>query len=332
MRNLVILILIILICFSCNGQDYSIETKHLDCLIKSSQQIGIDLNKKCTDFEKHLVESGVLADKSGDSYYQIYKQIENVGDINFSFDYSLLDSIKMQSDTFGLQDMQFDCLKMAEKLKKSRKYRKSKIYKLKLAMDSIKASGDINVSNIASTISRILSPKDFEHDYYKMTTLILLATTKDSDSGISRSLLPRSKAEESVSIKKRNILHVYITSDIDSVYVNGKKILIAYLSAFAKEYIISDSLDSLKPELQLIQTDLLGECYQSKLIISMQNEKETKYKTYIDVQNQLVEAYNSARNDMALKYFKAEFDMLTNNQQRAIKELIPMRISEVETK
>jgi len=87
MRNILILIIFTLTINSCSGQDYSIESKHFDCIVKTSSELGVDLKKELSDFEEHLIESGVLADNSGESYYKIYEIIKETGDINFAFQY-----------------------------------------------------------------------------------------------------------------------------------------------------------------------------------------------------------------------------------------------------
>lgn len=329
MRHILTLILIISIS-SCFGQDYSIESKHFDCLVKTSYELGVDLKQELSDFENHLIKTGVLADNSGDSYYKIYETIRVTGDISFVFNYTFLDSIKLSIDNIEFGDLNTDCMKLAEKTQNTRKYRRSKLYQLKVSMDSIKNIANINAGEVAAVILRILSPKDFEQDYYKMTTLLLLATTQDIDSGIIRKLPPLSDKKENEPIEKRNLLVVYVTSDNDSVKVNDSKVSIEDLSKIVEKYIISDSKDNSLPELIPIQIDLIGNCYQSKLNISLQNDRETSYSTYIKVQNKLTDAYKKVRNDKAKEFFNLEFDKLSTEQQTSIKELIPMRISEAE--
>jgi hypothetical protein len=196
-------------------------------------------------------------------------------------------------------------------------------------MDSIRNIGNLNVSEVADIILRVLNPKDFEHDYYKMTALLMLATTQDSDSGVIGGL-PTTSNDGEKAIDKRNLLPVIITAENDSVILNDTKVSINELSEIVVNYIISDSNDITMPELIPIHIDLIGECFQSKLIISMQNDRGTSYNTYIKVQDKLTGAYKEVRNDKAIEYFDLEFDKLTTEQKEAIKELIPMRISEAE--
>lgn len=329
MRNILTLTFI-LILTSCHGQDYKIENQLLECLVSSAKTFGIDLKKEFNEFENYLVDSKVLKDKSGDSYYQIYKQIEKDGDVSFSFNYSLLDTIRLHSDSTDLQGIQTDCSNYFENILNSKDYKKSKLYKLNLAMDSIKKAGNINVSEIAKTITKVLTPKDFEQDYYKMTVMLTLIATQDVSSGLVRRLPPAPENIEKPSIKERNIVHIHVTNDSDSVFFNSRAISIKDLPQLTKDYILSDKYDTLKPELRFTDVENIGECYQSKLIISLSNDKKTKYDTYIKVQDQLLKAYELARNDMSKKYFNKQFNDLTDSEKKAIKELVPLRISEAE--
>ncbi len=220
MRNLFTLILIFILT-SCNGQDYKVEKQLFECLVTSAKAVGIDLKKELTDFENNLIVNKVLKDKSGESYYQIYKQIEKEGDINFSFNYSLLDTIMLHSDTIGLHEIQTDCSEYFSKILNSKDYKNSKLYSLNLAMDAIKETGDINVTTIASTITDVLSPKDFEQDYYKMTVMLTLIATQDVTSGLTRRLPPLPENEVKPFAKERNLVCIHVTNDSDSVFFNS---------------------------------------------------------------------------------------------------------------
>ena len=53
---------------------------------------------------------------------------------------------------------------------------------------------------------------------------------------------------------------------------------------------------------------------------------------YIAVQDQLTAAYNEMRNNKANEKWGKNFDELTPEQQEAVKDVIPMAISEAEPK
>ena len=76
-------------------------------------------------------------------------------------------------------------------------------------------------------------------------------------------------------------------------------------------------------EIQLIQTNGNGH------LIQLQSSRNASYDTYIHVQNQLVAAYNTLRNQRALNLLGKEFELCSNEQQKQIADELPMRISEV---
>ena len=69
-----------------------------------------------------------------------------------------------------------------------------------------------------------------------------------------------------------------------------------------------------------------------KAIISLQNDRGTSYKTYIQVQNELTAAYNELRNTAALSEFGSRYYDLPKSQQKIIRKKYPQKISEAEPK
>ena len=70
----------------------------------------------------------------------------------------------------------------------------------------------------------------------------------------------------------------------------------------------------------------------TKGVISLSNDLDTKYGTYIAVQNELVAAINELREELAKSKFQKAFIDLDKEQQDAIRDIYPSRISEAEPK
>ncbi len=208
-----------------------------------------------------------------------------------------------------------------EELINDPKYMQSKIYKLRSVLDSIRNIE--SVSSIASIITSILTPEDFDHSYYKMTALLFLAETN---------IIKKRRSfqeSEGVNVDKRNLLVVNVSTKEDSVTLNGEQVAIQDLPYIVTKYILSDGKDPSMPEMEPRHIDLIGDCHVSKLVISLQGERETSYATYVWVQEKLQEAYTIVRNKKSLEYFDSEYENLSQEQQEAINELIPDRISQV---
>ena len=64
-------------------------------------------------------------------------------------------------------------------------------------------------------------------------------------------------------------------------------------------------------------------------LIQLQSDRNASYDTYLHVQNQLVAAYNTIRNQKSMNLFGKEFDLCSNEQQTQIAYEVPIRITEV---
>jgi biopolymer transport protein ExbD len=68
----------------------------------------------------------------------------------------------------------------------------------------------------------------------------------------------------------------------------------------------------------------------TKAIISIKNDRGTKYQTYLEVYNELKSAYNELWEESAMVKFGKNLEELTNAQQREIRDAIPLVLSEAE--
>ena len=68
----------------------------------------------------------------------------------------------------------------------------------------------------------------------------------------------------------------------------------------------------------------------TKAIISIKNDRGTKYKTYLEVYNELKAAYNELWEEAAMTKFGKNLEDLKPSQQKEIKDAIPLVISEAE--
>ena len=91
---------------------------------------------------------------------------------------------------------------------------------------------------------------------------------------------------------------------------------------------------------KLNAVEMIGEfrALPSSALISLRNDRGTSYETYIAVQNELQAAVDQLRNDLARDEFGVRYDELKPNIDEdkpkilAIREAVPMRISEAEPK
>lgn len=186
-----------------------------------------------------------------------------------------------------------------------------------------RATPEINASSMADIAFLLL-------------IFFLVTTTMDVDTGIQRQLppIPENKDQKTdVEVNKRNIYLVLVNSR-GNISVNQSWMDIDKLREDAKRFINCDRADDpTLPEMEEITVDgIKGPVKTSKGIISLQNDRGTTYGRYIEVQNELVAAYNEVRNEAARKYFNKPYDELNDEQQEAIRKIYPQRISEAEPK
>lgn len=163
----------------------------------------------------------------------------------------------------------------------------------------------------------------------------LLTTTMDVDTGIARQLppIPQDKDITAVEINKRDVFIVLINAQ-DRLLVNGKPMNIENLRDKTKEFVRSAPNNEELPQLEPVYIKKLNKTIEvGKGVISLQNDRGTTYGRYIEVQNELVAAVNELRDEAAMAYFgKTKFEELEEDQQEAIRTIVPQRISEAEPK
>ncbi|MDO4780541.1 MAG: biopolymer transporter ExbD [Bacteroides sp.] len=170
---------------------------------------------------------------------------------------------------------------------------------------------------------------------FLLLIFFLITTSMDTDKGLARLLPPPPEDKnqnDSEKIKERNILQVYLNKD-DALLCGDQYIEIGQLKDMAKEFIANANNDDNKPEKTMKKVEFFGETLVSDVhVISLQNDRGTSYQAYISVQNELVAAYNELRDELSLKQFKRKYSELDPKEQRAVRDVIPQRISEAEPK
>ena len=165
---------------------------------------------------------------------------------------------------------------------------------------------------------------------FLLLIFFLVATTMNVDSGIMRTLPPMADEKSDAKVNKRNLMHVSI-NQIDGLFLNlTDPLALDQIVGKAKEFILNEANSPDLPELVEVEIPLLGKVKVGKGVISLQNTRQTSYAMYVQVQNELTRAYNELREDASQKYFYKRFEDLSEEQNQAIRDLIPMRISEAE--
>ncbi len=131
---------------------------------------------------------------------------------------------------------------------------------------------------------------------FLLLIFFLVTTTIETDSGLNRKLPPMEDVVDPPIIKERNIFTV-VVNKFNQLLVEEKPLELAELRNEAVKF-----LDNGGGKGEEACTYCLGERSPEssdnpeKAVISLKNDRETDYKVYISVQNELVAAYNQLRN------------------------------------
>jgi len=184
---------------------------------------------------------------------------------------------------------------------------------------------------------------------FLLLIFFLVTTDIATDSGLNRKLPPIEEIDPPI-IKQKNIFTVLLNKNnqllVEDELMEIKDLreaAIEFLDNGAGENANGDKCDYCNGKRNSESSD-----HPDKAIISLKNERETSYGTYISVQNELVAAYNHLRNVRALNLYGNSFiEMqeqykesarygLTDKEKEELKEKIekikleyPQKLSEV---
>ncbi len=186
---------------------------------------------------------------------------------------------------------------------------------------------------------------------FLLLIFFLVTTTIETDSGINRKLPPMEEPEDQPIIKEKNIFTVVVNKNND-LLVEEKLMELSDLRAEAIAFLDNgggkneDFCDYCQGDRSPASSD-----NPQKAIIALKNDRETSYKIYIAVQNELVAAYNDLRNREFTKRFPEtgmDFVMADTKYSdprtsieekeklkdkiKEVKDLYPQKLSEAEPK
>ncbi|MFD1062864.1 ExbD/TolR family protein [Winogradskyella litorisediminis] len=189
---------------------------------------------------------------------------------------------------------------------------------------------------------------------FLLLIFFLVTTTIEKDKGILRSLPPIDDSQtEPPIIKERNLFTVLVNRD-DRLLVEEEEMDIKDLRQAAIDFLDNGGGTNAAGERcdyckgKRLNTEQHGDRASSdhpdKAIITLKHDRETSYGRYIEVQNELVAAYNELREREAQRLYNRSFasmleekeknqfskDEKLNEQITRIKDMFPMKLSEAE--
>jgi biopolymer transport protein ExbD len=179
---------------------------------------------------------------------------------------------------------------------------------------------------------------------FLLLIFFLVTTTIETDAGLDRMLPPMEPPEDNVVIKQKNIFTVNINKN-GQLLVEEELLDLKGLRKAAMDFLDNGgdgSCNYCKGARDESSSD-----NPTKAIISLKNDRETQYGTYITVQNELVGAYNELRNREAQRLFNRNFTEMEaeylnpetpssvrdelKDKVKQIQDLFPQKLSEAQT-
>ncbi len=153
---------------------------------------------------------------------------------------------------------------------------------------------------------------------FLLLIFFLVTTTIVEDKGVLVKLPPwSSEPPETQKMNTRNVYSVLVNAE-NQLLVRGEPMRLEDLRKNTKIFI---SNPDRMPNMAETPT---------KAIVSLKNDRGTKYNTYLQVYNELKAAYNELRDELANKRHGKNLEFCTSAQQNEIRSELPLVISEAE--
>ena len=283
MKEKLSLIIIFFAFFIGNSQEREIEKIYSDCYFNSMPENGKEVKTIYKVYEKLLISKGILADNSGESYYTLFKKVMSEKFIDSKTNYSLVDSI----NKLEYSNLIHYNTKCTEKIKSLRKYKNSNTFLLEKRIDSIKEN--FNPEKVAEIYIKTLNQKDFQIEFYKLRTLLVLEMNKSLlVLGIGKPKYSKERIE--------NSLNIYFSKE-NLTSINGKRISKTELENIVIEYLSRN---------------------KEKSLISIKSSRQAIYGEYLKLIENLKSIFSKFKTKISIQRFNKKFGNLTKNEREKI--------------
>ena len=155
---------------------------------------------------------------------------------------------------------------------------------------------------------------------FLLLIFFLVTTTINVDTGIAL-ILPPPILDNQEPIKERNLMNILVNSE-GLIRMDNQQVSIEDVNPILKEFITNNGKNS-----ELSDSPLAA-------VISLKTQRQTPYKVYIDMLDEVMGAYKDLRNEASIESFGLEFNQLSPNstQRNTIVKMYPKKISVAEPK
>ncbi len=166
---------------------------------------------------------------------------------------------------------------------------------------------------------------------FLLLIFFLVTTTMDVDTGIYKKLppIPEDSTEKPPKVKERNVLSILVNRN-NELLVNGDVLSISQLRDKTKEFFLNPTNSRTLPEKAMKNVPYFGDVMVSKGLVSLQNDRGTRYETYIRVQDELAAASRELKDEKSMQKWGKKYEQLNADEKAAVRKYMPVQISEAE--
>ncbi|SHF40523.1 Biopolymer transport protein ExbD [Fodinibius roseus] len=152
---------------------------------------------------------------------------------------------------------------------------------------------------------------------FLLLIFFLLVTTIDIDTGIGLQLPPAPEEDqEPPPIKERNLLNILVNAE-GMILIDDEPTQVGEVKQIIKDFVTNRGED---PNLS---------DSPDKAIVSIKTARQTPYRTYINMLDEVMGAYNELRDQASQSEFGVPYSQLEDesDQQQAVRDIYPKKIS-----
>ena len=143
---------------------------------------------------------------------------------------------------------------------------------------------------------------------FMLLVFFLVTSSMNADKGLGRKLPPMDdQQQEQQDINRQNVLQIRL-DDRDVLYVDDKTVTHEELQQQVESFVASRQSD--------------------RHIIAVTTDRKTSYDAYFEMQNTVMRAYRSLRDQMARRQYGHSFSHCSQEEHDVIVKRYPLRISE----
>lgn len=166
---------------------------------------------------------------------------------------------------------------------------------------------------------------------FLLLIFFLITAAIPKDNGITRKLPPECPNGQicNTDVNKRNILQISINAEND-IMINQNIVSINEVKDMVKEFVDNNG-DKTCTYCNGLKLKTSSD-HPKEAIVSLQNDRNTSYETFVHVQDELTKAYLELRTAYSHKKFDKFPEDLSKAEMKQVKEAYPFTVSEAEAK